>query len=380
MIALRSVLLVVWFAGAVAGPAALQRSPERSDSRSWQAAYDDGLAASKRGDWAGAEQAFRTAIAKGGKDRSARVLFYGTRREPFYPEYYLAVALMNGGKPTEAAALFDRIQREKLVPANAQEFSQIAANIQKAQDLARSTPAATGPTVFQSSAQGPGNTRGQNTATPSGPAGPSAADIAKARQDRDRFELLLTNANTELATKRLTTARQAANEAKGLGIDAARADALLKRIDVEDAIESTRAAVAAGNVADARRLADRVRSLDAANTELPAILKQIDQLVAASATAALERTAMRRFYSGQYKQALETMSPLLGQSGGSPRIYFYAACSNAALGLLEANGDERLKAARELFAKARPFANELAADRRFVSPRILEVLDAGKLP
>jgi len=377
MIALRSVLLAVWFAGAFAAPAALQRSPERSDSRSWQAAYDDGLAASKRGDWAGAEQAFRTAIAKGGKDRNPRVLFYGTRREPFYPEYYLAVALMNSGKPTEAAALFDRIQREKLVPANAQEFSLIAANLQKAQDLARATPGQ--PTEFKSTGQR--NTGAQNSATPSAPAGPSASEIAKAQTEaRDRFELLLTNASRELAAKRLTTARQAANDAKALGIDAVRADALLKRIDVEDAVESTRAALAAGNVADARRLADRVRSLDAANTELPAILKQIDQLVAASATAALERTAMRRFYSGQYRQALETMSPLLAQSGGSPRIYFYAACSNAALGLLEPNGDERLKAARELFAKARPFANELAADRRFVSPKILEVLDAGKLP
>jgi hypothetical protein len=381
LIGVRRIVLSAWFVCTVAGAAAAQRSPDQPDSRSWQAAYDDGLKAKERSDWRSAEQAFRTAIAKGGKDRSQRVLFYGTRREPFYPEYYLAVALMNGGKASEAATLFERIQREKLVPSNAPEFSQIAANLQKAQDLARATPAGPGPILFPGGsrgAAGPGNTTGPNPNV-----GPSAAELkAQAdREARDHFEQLITTGNRELAAKRLPAARQAASDARALGIDAGRVDTLLKRIDIEEAVEGAHTAIAARNVEEARRLTDRLKSLDPANAELPPIVRQIDQLVAAGASAELERTALRRFYNGQYRQALEAINTLLAQSRGSARLYFYAACSNAALALLdEPNGGERLKAARDMFARARPYANELAADRRFVSPRILQALEEGKLP
>src|SRR5204862_634429 len=60
-------------------------------------------------------------------------LRYGARREPFYPEYYLALAMLNQNRPAEAATLFTRVQQEKLVAPDAPEFAQVAVNLQKAQ-------------------------------------------------------------------------------------------------------------------------------------------------------------------------------------------------------------------------------------------------------
>src|SRR5215210_3204796 len=76
----------------------------------WYEAYDAALTAVKSGNWKAAEQSLRTAIERGPKTRGPQVLRYGTRREPFFPEYYLALALLNQDRPGEAAALFAQIE------------------------------------------------------------------------------------------------------------------------------------------------------------------------------------------------------------------------------------------------------------------------------
>src|SRR5688572_1868723 len=112
----------------------------------WYDAYDAALTAVKGSNWRAAEQSLRTAIERGPKTRGPQVLRYGTRREPFFPEYYLALALLNQDRPGEAAALFAQIQRDNLVSRDAPEFPLVAANLQKAQEadrLARATPPVT---------------------------------------------------------------------------------------------------------------------------------------------------------------------------------------------------------------------------------------------
>ena len=63
----------------------------------------------------------------------------------------------------------------------------------------------------------------------------------------------------------------------------------------------------------------------------------------------------------------------------SPRIYLYLACSRAALALLAdpARQGPLVQDARRHYTLARPAQNDFNRDRRFISPRVLELLTGG---
>jgi hypothetical protein len=149
---------------------------------------------------------------------------------------------------------------------------------------------------------------------------------------------------------------------------------LLRRVDLEEALEGARTAVDTGNWTEAERLIARARAIDPRNPALASLAARTEAGLGALHAGDLERAALRAFFSGQYQETVDLLAKVLARSGASPRAYFYAACGSAALALVD-GGAERLAAARDLFAKARPFSDQLTADRKYISPRILRVIE-----
>jgi hypothetical protein len=69
---------------------------------------------------------------------------------------------------------------------------------------------------------------------------------------------------------------------------------------------------------------------------------------------------------------------LAAGAGAPARVHLYLASSNAALSFFGgADAATLLQTARDQYRKARPQAAELAPDLRFISPRILRVLQGS---
>lgn len=85
------------------------------------------------------------------------------------------------------------------------------------------------------------------------------------------------------------------------------------------------------------------------------------------------REVVRAYLSGDYASALSA-SAAAGESA-PPRVWLYAACSEAALGLLDASTAEaHFARARELYAKAQASGQPFTTDRRVISPRVWDVI------
>ena len=90
-----------------------------------------------------------------------------------------------------------------------------------------------------------------------------------------------------------------------------------------------------------------------------------------------ERRALQALLSGDYQAALRISTQNLKAPSPSARLLYYAAWSNAALGLLTggADGQRLIATARQQFARARSSnPNGFLAESRYVSPKVLDAL------
>jgi tetratricopeptide (TPR) repeat protein len=88
----------------------------------------------------------------------------------------------------------------------------------------------------------------------------------------------------------------------------------------------------------------------------------------------LRKRALRAFYLADYKQSSALFQQLASETG-SAGSYFYLACSDAGLAILDDRRFNDLAAqARAHYAKAMTIAPEKPYDTRFIPPRILEIL------
>jgi hypothetical protein len=347
----------------------------------WYEAYEDALAAIKRQEWTKAEQQLKLALQLNPK-QGRRVLFYGTRREDYLPEYLLAVVYANQQRAQEALDLFAKVERDGLVPNGSREYPEMQrlAGSARAQldkeRLARNPPP---PEVRPPVAAGGG---GAVAANPPGGAGgggvrpaddPAAAAARAEAQRRERFGVLVTQAAADIDARRFDEARARVSEARGLGVDPGRVADLDRRLAIGSAERAVEDAIARRNWADAQRLAKELRQLDAGHARLAGFDAAIGRGLA-SITAI--RSALRAFFGGDYQQTLRLLEPLSRNPDATPRMLFYLACSNVALALLEGpKGQVRLEQGRQLYARVRANASELASDRRFISPQILQALE-----
>jgi hypothetical protein len=315
--------------------------------------------AALKAQWTLAEQKFKAALA-GNPQQGRRVFFYGTRRDDYLPEYYLAQIYLQTGRDAEAAPLLNRIEKSGFIKKGDREFGEFSrlstqarlavapnasatatpanAGAQTAQQGSPATPNGT-PAAGGGLDSKPANTNASNaTATPSPGATPPPAAAAP-------------NANPPTAAN-----------AAGAGVNApAGAGAGPTAVPSPPPLVRTPPPAAR----DVRR-------------------QPVSPVIPPAATIAdLERRALSAFYRGDYPAAMSLL-----ESGDYQRLatsdlsrrkrLFYLACSSAAVALTQAGAVDRLAQARAQFGEAQGDGPQFAADRRYISPRVLNALASAR--
>jgi len=152
-------------------------------------------------------------------------------------------------------------------------------------------------------------------------------------------------------------------------------DLVMAQKNGADTAESLRAlhiAIGKKDWVEAQRLAQKIRALDPQNAELSKLPAAMDVGL-----------ALLAFYSGQYQQSADLLERLAAKKKDSAKVFFYLACSNAALAfeqIKQGNGAMRkkqlLEKARQEFAEAQRIDPLLQYDRKYICTRILQIYES----
>jgi tetratricopeptide (TPR) repeat protein len=416
--------ILLLLASALRGPDALLAQQEP-----WYQSYERGVQALNRGALQEAEQRLRAALA-GNPTQGRRVRFYGMRFEAYIPEYYLAQVYARQGRYQEAAGLIARVQNARLLQTGDREYGELQKLGQSVQQqLAAASKAVTsvpGPETVMAT--------GPNTASPSGgtaatggtpatgggnpPAGGGsspgsgggaensggppplvlerpppavvttiATTTIPVDPKRVQFDRMMVLAETDYRTGRLGSARANATIARGLGFETPRVAAMLRNIEIAERLNAARQFVTgnplgeAAAIKTAQGLVARVAELSPTSPELKGLQTRIQEGLGRLSVREKERGALRYYYTGDYAQARPLFEGLVSANPTSGRPLFYLACIEAALSVLDSSAQpDRLQKARDLFARAGRFGDNFAVDRKFVSPRLLEILEQTTVP
>src|SRR5215510_14749981 len=99
-------------------------SERPSAQQLWYASYTNALEAIKKQQWVEAERLLRDA-KRTGPAPGRRVLFYGSLRQDYLPDYYLALVLLRQNKGEEARQLLDMVARSNLIRTNDREYADL---------------------------------------------------------------------------------------------------------------------------------------------------------------------------------------------------------------------------------------------------------------
>ena len=172
-------------------------------------------------------------------------------------------------------------------------------------------------------------------------------------------------------------ARRQEAEALGRGIDAAQSIAAQQVVNrARQAIQRKDAAAATSELTALRDLAPGHAAIAELTRGINSLVEGLDRT---AKLANAERTGVKLFLSGQYKQAADILEQAVNQSLTSPRVHLFLASSRGAQALL-APADQRpslVAAARRHYALAKPDAGTLTTDQRFISPSILKLLNGN---
>ena len=384
--------------------------------QAWAKAYEDGVDAFRKGD----NDALAEAKLIEARDhprapkQSRRANFSSVVYRPFIPDFYLGVIAARNGHYARAQELLESALANKLITeSDKAEFQLATASLQRARDeqarLAsnvRPTPQpvpAKPPPVITNTNPAPGNptpapgnpvTLPSNgpgtivTPTPERPPPPVNTEPAWLAG----FRRAMNTSRASLQQGRYADARSSLAAARAVAGDAPRrqeADALQREIDsaqgaaVQQVVARARLAIQRKDASAATSEVAALRELSPQHAAIAELTRGINALVdGLDRTAKLanaERTGVKLFLSGQYKQAGDILEQAVNQSLTSPRVYLFLASSRGAQALL-APQDQRaaLEAtARRHYALAKPAAATLTADQRFISPSILKLLNGN---
>jgi tetratricopeptide (TPR) repeat protein len=382
----------------------------------WAKAYEEGVEAFQKGNYALAEQKLIEARnhPRAPKKQSRRALFSSVDYRAFIPDFYLGVIYASqDGRSRQAQEFLERALRDELVKEEDKtNFALATSSLQRARDeqtrLASNVrpnppagtikPPATTPnppppttttaTPINPVTPTPSTNTGTAVAPP--PVRPPPANVEPAWLAD--FRRAMTTSRALLAKRRYSEARSSLAAATSLPTDAARrqeADALRREIDsaqsgaAQQVVDRARQAIRRKDVTTATSEVAALRELSPGHVAIGELMRGINSLVEGlDRTAKLanaERTGVKLFLSGQYKEAAEILEQAVNQSLTSPRVHLFLASSRGAQALL-APADQRpalVDAARRHYELAKPAASALTADERFISPRILDLLKSS---
>jgi hypothetical protein len=290
----------------------------------WYDSYNEGIKAIQRGDWVTAEQRLLDARSSGPKS-GRRVFVYGDTYMAFLPDYYLGVVYLNSGRPREAEAAFAQVRSQGLIGARDPEYAQF-----QAQSLRAAADRAAAETKAMASNAG------------SKPVPPPEAPVQSPVQ---------TSPPTSYAPPAVAPS---ADVAKG-DLPVASPPTMQGPVTAGPGPSPVFPKAASAAIVVPPRI-----PLPPPPAPVPAEAMQ-NGLVA--------------FFSGDYRTSVMYLEIAARQAGASPRVRLFLACARASL-VLTGGGDlELLRTARADYRGADPQRNLTDAQRRLISPRVLEQLE-----
>ena len=382
----------------------------------WAKAYEEGVEAFKKGNDALAEQKLIEARDHSRAPKQSRkATFSSVVIRPFIPDFYLGVIARAAAATRGRSRSSSACSPTSWSPKGTGPSSTLAtASLQRARDeqsALRSrvgrTPSRTRrrPRRRRTEPQQPPPTT--TIATPNNPITPTpstntgtAVTPTPVRPPPTNvepawlagFRRAMNASRLSLQQGRYSEARSNLAAATGVPIDAARreeAEALRREIDsaqnvaAAQVVERARQAIRRKDATAATAEVASLRDLSPGHVAIGELTRGINSLTEGldrtARLATAERTGVKLFLSGQYKQAADILEQAVNQSLTSPRVHLFLASSRGAQALL-APQDQRqalVDAARKHYALAKPGAGTLTADERFISPSILQLLKSS---
>jgi hypothetical protein len=339
-------------------------------AETWYEAYEAAQKAMAAQRWAAAEDKLKIAI-RGGPKPGLKVRLYGVRFITYVPDYDLAVVYFNQGRFSEARDRLRAVQAQNLVPTESNERARFVRLLESSES--RVAAASTLPSPAKTLGESARREEEENQAR-------ARSEDEKRRAGQERAATLereLARATSSIGAKLFEDARQAVNAAAAAGADASKTSALLRSIQVGEALEQARSAVGARQWPAAEVALKTIETLEPANAEARALRALVEKGMATLSGTSLERAAIRAFYAGEYAQASALLRKVIAADSSSARAHLYLACTDAAVALTRGpQGTLQLRDARAEFARARALDTRLKIDRQFISPRVLSTLES----
>lgn len=325
----------------------------------WYDAYQQAVSAVQRRDWPTAERLLLQALSSGTKP-GPRVFAYGDTYIRFVPDYYLGVVYLNTNRAQEAEAAFARVRSQKIIAAKDPEYTAFE----------RQGKEATFNRAFGEAQQLA--TKGDFTQ-------------ANSRLDEARTTRIDDTKVTMLA-REITQQMAKAQVPPPVNADSPVQAPVQQPATVAQTPPSTTAGGIPNNytppnasntnagVITAPRVNPTVPKAGVGRTPPDANKTFANQGVILARQTAL-RDGLLAFFSGDYGSAIPLLASAAQEPSASPRAQVFLACAKVGLVLTGGGDAAMLREARAAFQNADAQRNLSAADRRFISPRVLQQLE-----
>ena len=338
--------------------------------RLWYQAYDEGVRAALKGDWATAIAALEAA-KRGGPAAGRRVLFQGDRVDVFNPDYYLGLAYNASKRFGEAEAAFARVANDNLIMPGDRQFDELRKQLSVAKferviaDGERALRAGRYTDVEKLLASVVGSTADDGR----------AGDLAKRAKDEGAKAAY---GNVVDVAQRPPASNAPADRPGAPVLQTS--DPKLAANDLPKAPVTPAPATKDPVPVSTTTLANRPPSpIDKnpiesgkANVSLSNPVKQEPRPAVPLGDAEAALQGATAYFQGNYEEAVRILTPAFNAFPPAHTVTFYLACSKAALVASGRADRSTLNEAREMFANAR--GDELSPHLRYISPRIREML------
>jgi hypothetical protein len=317
---------------------------QRADTRAWYQAYADGRRAFQQGNWQAAVDSLEASKrAAGAPKPGRRVPFYGDVYDDYIPDYYLGLAYFNLRQYAAADRALEAMRASGVIGPRDREYAQLD---QQSKAAKVALQAANAPVQQQTPATvAPGNAANANTTAPvaapppgtTPPVTPPPIDVSQTAPSANTNAGVRPPAGLTGSTGATGSTGSAATPPAGYRPPPNAAPNAGVNVRPPRPVVTPPAATPAISIAD-------------------------------------EQAAVTAYLSGQYDQTARLLASAAGGAGVSPRSTFYLACSRAALVILGQADPASLTEARAALARAGG-ALQFTADRRYISPRVLQMIE-----
>jgi tetratricopeptide (TPR) repeat protein len=353
----RALFMVALVAVAADAPALAAQSSSPSQLR-WYDAYDQGVAAVQKRDWKTAEQRLneaRTANPKQGRN----VLAYGDRYVTYLPDYYLGIVYLNTNRSRQAEEAFGRISTQKLIATNNPEYKAFDQQSRQA-TFDRAFGEAVGLVAKGDFAQANGPLeQARATRIDDGKVNNLSAEIAK-------------SASAKVAPPTTTPGPTTTPPLANAG---SQVPASTVQTPIPNAATGNSTS-APGNISRGVPKAPENATVvnPGVNTRPPIakIVPPVDKKLPTPQVSAALRGGMLAFFNGNYRAAMQQLDVAAREPGASARARAFLAFAKAGLVLTGGAGETLLREARADYQSTQALVD---SDRRFISPKVLAVLE-----